>query len=76
MNTGKMKYEKPVVLDLGITEGMGDCYNGTLIVYPRCRTGSSPDMNSSCSKGSAALLGCSMGSVPEDCLDGSVASMK
>lgn len=76
MSTGKMKYEKPVVMDLGVGEGMGDCWNGTLIVTPRCRTGGSPKENAGCVSGPAALLGCSSGSIPQDCTNGTLATFK
>ena len=71
----KIKYEKPVVMDLGIGEGMGDCSNGTLVISPRCTSGATPNPNSSCRKGSAASLGCSSGSVPLSCSDGAVAAL-
>lgn len=76
MSEKKLKYEKPVVMDLGVSEGMGDCWNGTLVITPRCRTGGSPKENSSCASGPAALLGCSSGSVPQDCISGAIATFK
>ncbi len=76
MSTKKLKYEKPVVMDLGVGEGMGDCFNGTLIVTPRCRAGASPNQNSSCAKGTSALIGCSSGTIPQDCSNGAIATFK
>jgi hypothetical protein len=75
MSTKKIKYEKPVVMDLGVTEGMGSCSNGTLIVSPSCSKGSSPTSSRSCRSGSAALLGCTNGAIPLNCADGAIASL-
>ena len=76
MNKKTIRYEKPLVMDIGITEGVGECVNGTLIINPYCSNGSNPNPGSFCSQGAAALAGCNAGSVPNSCNNGFLATNK
>ena len=69
----KRKYSPPALFDLGSTEGVGECTNGTGV--RKCETGYSFNPGSGCDSGTVATTHCAGGALFEgDCSGGLGAS--